>query len=140
MAEISDQAASTLAEAMTRLLTEREAVPDELELLRSGDLSNREVALALIGRRPDGPLPRPGTAERRQYFAAMRSVQRYRAAPGRRERRLIRYVSHHSTSSEQPKLGRNHIPCALGRVATAVRKLRVRQGMWAAGRDRHHMV
>ena len=88
MAEISDQAASTLAEAMTRLLTEREAVPDELELLRSGDLSNREVALALIGRRPDGPLPRPGTAERRQYFAAMRSIQRYRAAPGRRERRL----------------------------------------------------
>jgi hypothetical protein len=87
MAEISDQAALTMAATLTQLLTDREAVPDEAEVLQSGDLSNREVALALIGRRPDGPLPRPGTAERRAYLAAQRSVQRYRAAPGRQRRR-----------------------------------------------------
>ena len=87
MADISEQAALTMAEALTRLLTEREAVPDELGAIERGDLNNREVALALIGRRPDGPLPRAGTAERRQYAAALRSVQRYRAAPGHERRR-----------------------------------------------------
>ena len=86
MADVSSQAALTMAATLTRLLTEREAVPDELEAIGRGDLSNRELALSLIGRRPDGPLPRSGTAERRQYAAALRSAQRYRAAPGRERR------------------------------------------------------
>jgi hypothetical protein len=75
--------------ALDGLLAGRERPPTPRTLADvQRDFTNPQLARAITGVAPSGPLPGKGTSHRREYDATMRRLQRAQAAPGRQQRRL----------------------------------------------------